>query len=111
MGGVREKLDATRSARERRETMRRRLVATIHGIVQGVSFRESTRRVATALSVTGSVRNQVDGTVLVIAEGEGEALHDLLLWLERGPEHAAVDRVDAEWTDPLGAGEAFRVIG
>lgn len=90
--------------------MRRRFVATIHGVVQGVYFRESSRRAASLLGVAGSVRNQPDGTVRVVAEGDEATLHEFLAWLGRGPERARVDQVEVEWSDPHGVGEEFRVV-
>ncbi len=89
--------------------MRRRVVAIVHGVVQGVFFRQTTRAEAVRLGAVGTVRNQPDGTVRVIAEGEDEALRDLLSWLDHGPERASVDRVDVEWSPPRGGVSDFRI--
>jgi acylphosphatase len=89
--------------------MRRRIVATVHGVVQGVFFRQSTAIEASRLAVVGSARNQPDGTVRVVAEGDESALRDLILWLHRGPERASVERVDVEWLEPRGSGTGFRI--
>lgn len=102
---------ATGAPVKARGTMRRRFTATVHGIVQGVLFRESTRRAALGLGVSGTVRNLPDGTVRVVAEGDGDALVALLAWLERGPERAVVDRVEVEWPNPRGESDGFRVVG
>jgi len=91
--------------------MRRRFVAIVHGVVQGVAFRESTRREATRLGVSGNVRNVPDGTVRVVAEGGRASLDELLVWLGRGPAEAQVDRVDVEWGEPSGESEGFRIVG
>jgi acylphosphatase len=73
------------------------LHAVVHGRVQGVFFRESTRREALRLGVGGWVRNLPDGTVEVFAAGERPLLEALSRWLHRGPETARVTAVHAEW--------------
>ena len=96
-------------AREEEIRMNRRLVAAVRGVVQGVYFRQSTQREAVRLGLVGTVRNQPDGTVLVVAEGDAEALAQLLRWLRRGPERAAVERVDVEWLESRGGLTGFHI--
>jgi DNA ligase D-like protein (predicted 3'-phosphoesterase) len=60
----------------------------VSGIVQGVGFREATRRRADALELMGWVRNAEDGTVVVHAEGAAEAVEQLLDFLREGPRGA-----------------------
>ncbi len=91
--------------------MRRRFTATIHGVVQGVLFRQSARREALRLGLAGTARNRPDGTVHVTAEGEERGLREFLSWLHHGPERAVVERVDVAWTEPRGDAEDFRVDG
>ncbi len=67
----------------------------IEGRVQGVLFRESTRRVAHPLGITGYAKNMADGSVQVLACGEQGALDQLAQWLKHGPPMAHVDRL--EW--------------
>ncbi len=68
----------------------------IEGRVQGVWFRESTRREATALGITGFAKNMADGMVQVLACGEAEAMDQLAEWLKQGPPMAQVTNV--EWS-------------
>ena len=69
----------------------------IHGRVQGVFFRDSTRGKAVALGVRGWVRNRPDGTVESVAAGDGSALDALEQWFRHGgPPAARVERVDVE---------------
>ena len=89
--------------------MRQRLTATVHGVVQGVFFRQTAQREAVRLGLVGTVRNQPDGTVRVVAEGDSRALKDLLRWLHRGPERAVVERVDVEWQEPRNGLSGFRI--
>lgn len=72
---------------------------TVHGRVQGVWFRESTRREAERLGISGHAVNCPDGTVEVLAKGPREALGILEAWLHRGPPMAQVSRVEAADSD------------
>lgn len=78
---------------------------TVHGRVQGVWFRESTRREAMQLDISGHAVNLPDGTVEVLAVGAPEALRVLEAWLHSGPPMARVTRVavaDADVTETTG---------
>jgi acylphosphatase len=79
-----------------------RLHAIVRGRVQGVGFREFTRRHAAALGLAGWVRNLPDGTVELEAEGPRPALDELLRYLHTGPRLSRVDAVDIEWCAPSG---------
>jgi DNA ligase D-like protein (predicted 3'-phosphoesterase) len=70
--------------------------ARVDGAVQGVGFRESARRRARKLGVLGWVRNEDDGRVAVHAEGEPEAVEQLLAFLRAGPRGADVSGVEVE---------------
>lgn len=74
-----------------------RLVARINGRVQGVAFRWATRETAERLGLTGWVRNRLDGSVELVAEGDRARLEQLLDWCHQGPSMAAVENVDARW--------------
>jgi acylphosphatase len=87
----------------------KRLEAIVHGYVQGVGFRWSTREVARRLRLRGYVRNRWDRTVEVVAEGSEHALGQLLSFLEAGPSAASVDRVDANWLPSRGEFYGFEV--
>lgn len=65
----------------------------IFGIVQGVGFRWWARRRALALGLVGSVRNERDGSVEVVAMGSEHALAAFRTELADGPEGAIVERV------------------
>ncbi len=66
----------------------------ISGRVQGVFFRESTRRQANKLGIQGQAINLKDGRVEVIAVGSDSALEALETWLNHGPPMAEVISVD-----------------
>ena len=70
----------------------RRLV--VHGLVQGVFYRDSMRQEAARLAIDGWVRNRRDGTVEAVVEGSPEAVEAIVRWAHRGPQEAQVTRVD-----------------
>ena len=72
--------------------IRRRVV--VHGLVQGVFFRDTVRRRAEANGVAGWVRNNGDGTVEAVFEGEPAPVQRLVTLCHKGPRGARVDRVD-----------------
>jgi len=80
---------------------RRRVV--VHGFVQGVYFRDTVRRQAVAKRVAGWVRNNRDGTVEAVFEGEPDAVEQLVALCRDGPRGARVDRVDVVEETPEGA--------
>jgi acylphosphatase len=80
---------------------------TIRGRVQGVFFRDSTRRVAESLGITGHAINLSDGDVEVLACGDEASLEQLGEWLKEGPPHARVDHV-AERNVEREAPQGFR---
>jgi acylphosphatase len=80
--------------------MRRRVVA--HGLVQGVFFRDTARRLAQQHGVAGWVRNTRDGTVEAVFEGEPEAVERLVTFMHEGPSGAVVDRAEVVAEDEEG---------
>lgn len=80
----------------------------ISGRVQRVYFRESTRRQAEPLGLSGHAVNLADGRVEVVAFGDPEALDRLQAWLRQGPRMARVDGIEPFEPDPAAVnGEAF----
>ncbi len=88
------------------DTVRRRVV--VHGYVQGVFFRDSTRRRAADLGVAGWVSNRSDGTVEAVFEGKPDAVSVMVDWSRRGPRGADVERVEEREESPEGL-TAFEV--
>jgi acylphosphatase len=79
---------------------RRRVV--VHGFVQGVFFRDTVRRAASRTGVAGWVRNNRDGTVEAVFEGEPEDVERLVVFCRQGPRGARVDSVDVYEETPEG---------
>jgi acylphosphatase len=79
---------------------RRRVV--IHGLVQGVFFRDTVRRRAQTAGVSGWVRNNPDGTVEAVFEGDEGSVERLVELCRRGPRGAHVTGVDVTQEAPEG---------
>ncbi len=65
----------------------------IHGKVQGVFFRDYTRRKAEELNIIGWVRNSPDGSVEAFISGEDMQIKKMLEWFEQGSPYASVQKV------------------
>ena len=65
----------------------------ISGRVQGVFFRENTKKESVKLGLQGSAMNLSDGTVKVCLRGEIKQIDLLERWLHVGPELAKVESV------------------
>jgi acylphosphatase len=81
-------------------TVRRRVV--VHGLVQGVFFRDTVRRHALQRNVSGWVQNNWDGTVEAVFEGSKDAVDALVTLCHEGPRGARVDRVEVSEEDVEG---------
>lgn len=68
-------------------------IIRVYGKVQGVYFRESTKTKALELGITGYVKNESDGSVLIVVEGEEDLLNKLESWSRVGPPTARVDSI------------------
>lgn len=75
-----------------------KIIIKVHGLVQGVFFRYTTRKIARKLGLTGFVKNMPDRTVYIEAEGPDDKLLELLEFSKKGPNHAYVERVEHEFT-------------
>jgi acylphosphatase len=80
--------------------IRRRVV--VHGLVQGVFFRDSVRQRAWSTGVNGWIRNTQDGAVEAVLEGDSAAVERLVAFCRDGPRGARVDRVDVSEEPPEG---------
>ena len=67
----------------------------VHGHVQGVGFRYATVRNAQRFGLNGWVRNNVDGSVEILAEGSPESIARIEKWLKKGPTGSYVTRLDS----------------
>lgn len=74
--------------------------AIVHGRVQGVFFRDTTRRMAESRGVAGWVSNRPDGTVEAVFEGAPNDVESMLSFCREGPRGAGVNRVEVIEEEP-----------
>lgn len=84
---------------EKDEPLETRLVQ-VRGQVQGIGYREACVRRATALGVTGWVRNRMDGSVETMLQGSPEQLAEMCAWLSEGMSAALVDALAVTEVQP-----------
>ena len=77
--------------------MPRRMILKIHGDVQGVGFRYYVKKFSQDNNIFGLAKNESDGTVSIVAEGEDIDLHHLMDFCYNGIRHALVRAVDVTW--------------
>jgi acylphosphatase len=87
----------------------KRVRATVRGQVQGVSYRATARREAARLGLSGWVRNQPDGAVLLEAQGPAARVDALVAWCRQGPALAEVTGVEVEALPPVEGEHDFAV--
>jgi acylphosphatase len=91
--------------------MRVRRRVRVSGRVQGVFFRESTRRRAADLGVAGWVRNLPDGRVEAVFEGEAVAVEQAIAFACQGPPRARVTHAEISDEPPEGEAGEFEIRG
>ena len=82
----------------------------VHGRVQGVFFRATTRDKAIAMGVKGWVKNCLDGSVEAVFEGEKDTVEKVVDWCKKGPEGAFVNHIDIRWEKYSGEFDEFSIM-
>ncbi len=90
--------------------IQKRIECIVTGKVQMVSFRDYAVKKAKSLKLTGTVENQRDRSVVVIAEGETKNLETFIGFLEKGPTFADVRDVQVEWLPRKGEFSEFIIL-
>jgi len=81
----------------------------ISGRVQGVFFRAWVAENARRLGLSGWVRNRIDGRVEAVFEGGGVAVRCMVELCHEGPDHARVDMVLDDYSEPAEGFSSFEV--
>ena len=82
----------------------------IYGRVQGVFFRHNTKKIADKLKLKGWVKNNSDGTVYLVAEGENKAIDSLIKWCRKGPIGAKVENIEVKEMKYKKEFETFSIV-
>jgi len=82
----------------------------VSGRVQGVFFRDSTKRKAKKLGIKGWVKNLPDGRVEAVFEGKKDKVEQIINWAKRGPIFAKVSNLDLEWQEYKGEFSDFEIV-
>lgn len=88
---------------------KKRVIIKVFGKVQGVFFRHSTKLMALEFGLTGFVRNELDSSVLIVAEGEVEKINELIKWARIGPPGAEVKDLEIKWEQYKGEFDDFQI--
>ena len=83
----------------------------VKGRVQRVGFRYFVENAAQREGIQGYVRNQHDGSVEVVAEGDADAMQRFEMAVRQGPPGARVEQVDTLQVEPASQFAGFRVTG
>lgn len=81
----------------------------IRGHVQGVSFRANLWREAKKNGLTGWVRNNKDGSVEAVLQGDPDKVNETIKWAHRGPPAAKVESVDVSYESGSRAYDHFHI--
>ncbi|HKJ88823.1 MAG TPA: acylphosphatase [Gammaproteobacteria bacterium] len=82
----------------------------VAGLVQGVFFRATTQEKARESGVRGWVKNNPDGTVEAVFEGDKDQVAELVEWCRQGPPSARVDDLRVSWEDYRGEFDDFTAL-
>ncbi|BCW04893.1 acylphosphatase [Arthrobacter sp. NtRootA1] len=88
-----------------------RITARITGVVQGVGFRYWTARKADELMLKGTVRNNRDGSVQLVAEGPVSHAEALVSWLHSARAPGRIENMEFDVSDATGEFDEFRIVG
>lgn len=81
----------------------------ISGRVQGVFYRDWTRKTAISLGLTGWVRNLSDGRVEAIFEGQKKKIEEMIKKCKEGSKVASVEHMDVNWEEASGEFDGFEI--
>jgi acylphosphatase len=83
----------------------------VFGKVQGVNFRDNTKKMADKLGLIGYVQNMDSGAVEVLAQGPEDKLFKFLEWISKGPVGSQVKEVEYVFRNPFTAYKGFEIRG
>lgn len=88
----------------------KRVHAKVYGFVQGVGFRNFVRKHAKDLGLKGWVRNNLDGTVQAVFEGDEGSISTILEKCKSGPTNSWVEKVETNEEELKNEFEDFSIL-
>lgn len=88
----------------------KRIECVARGSVQGVFYRALVRQKAAMLGVKGYARNQADGSVRIVAEGNETALRDFLKVINVDDGRRRVESLDVRWLEAKNEFDSFEAL-
>lgn len=92
-----------------KEIANKRVKMSISGDVQGVFFRHFAKKEADGLQLHGWCRNESDGSVYVVVEGEAPKVDSFLKWAKSGSELATVENIEVTEEKYTGLEKEFEI--
>ena len=93
-----------------KNSSKKRVHVFASGKVQGVYYRDSTKREAKSLGLSGWVRNLSDKRVEALIEGDSQKVDALLSFMREGPKYARVEGLEVEVDEHRGEFDSFEII-
>lgn len=107
--GEESKLSSSPFAKARDEKEKVRVHIFVSGRVQGIFFRENTKKKAEKLAISGWVKNLRDGRLEAVFEGDRENIEKMVNWAKKGPIWAKIDDFSLVWEDYVGEFKDFEI--
>lgn len=89
--------------------MKSRIHIFVSGKVQGVFFRENTKKKAAEFELSGFVKNLQNGKVEAVFEGEKEKIEKIIQWMEKGPKTAQIKNIEINRQNYQGEFKNFEI--
>ncbi len=87
----------------------RRIHVLIYGLVQGVFFRDNTKKLADTLGIKGFVRN-VNNHVEAVFEGQDESIDEILKFCRKGPVGSVVKNIEVHEENYKNEFKDFKIL-
>ena len=88
----------------------KRATIIVDGVVQGVGFRYTVRRIAKSLGLAGQVKNMDDGSVEIVAEGSEQDIESLIQHMRGVKKPAIVEDIRVSYQSATKKGKSFSII-
>ena len=86
------------------------LSISITGKVQGVGFRYFVRQQASDQKLTGWVKNNMDGSVEILATGPADKLEAFISQIKKGPQGSRIDNFFFSWIRTQNKVKDFKIL-